>query len=242
MASGLSFRPVKTKRAFEEVCDQIRAEIQAGRITAGDKLPSERDLADQLQVSRATIREAFRTLEIGGVLSLQKGVKGGAVVMHGDTKPITQTISDLLSLGGLTLADYTEARKSLQTEIIRLACERATEQDFAALDANIAAFRDKTTDAQIEERIALTMEFYALLARATRNKAMEILMSAVTEPLAFYIRQIGPARAWDVAASRVKVVQLIRDRNVEGAVAEMFSHMDRLHSHMLTRDALDNAD
>ena len=63
MAAEMGFRPVKTKRAFEEVCDQIRSEIQAGRITAGDKLPSERDLAEQLQVSRATVREAFRTLE-----------------------------------------------------------------------------------------------------------------------------------------------------------------------------------
>ncbi|MCW1934997.1 FadR/GntR family transcriptional regulator [Pararhodobacter zhoushanensis] len=235
MNSGLGFRPVKTKRAFEEVCDQIRSEIQAGRIAAGDKLPSERDLAEQLQVSRATVREAFRTLEIGGVLSLLKGVKGGAVVMRGDAKPITQTITDLLSLGGLSLADYTEARTSLQKEIIRLACERATPEDFAALEANIAATREKTTEAQIEDRTALTVEFYALLARATKNKAMELLMSAVTEPLAYYIRQIGVDRTWDVAESRTKVVNHIRARDVAAAVAEMSSHMERLHAYMLSR-------
>ena len=100
MGEGVSFRPVKTKRAFEEVCDQIRQAILSGRLEAGDKLPSERELATTLDVSRATIREAFRTLEIAGVLSLRKGVNGGAVVMQGDARPITQTISDLLSLGG----------------------------------------------------------------------------------------------------------------------------------------------
>ena len=105
MSETVSFRPVKTKRAFEEVCDQIRAAILSGRLEAGDKLPSERELATTLDVSRATIREAFRTLEIAGVLSLRKGVNGGAVVMQGDARPITQTISDLLSLGGLSLAD-----------------------------------------------------------------------------------------------------------------------------------------
>lgn len=235
MAAEMGFRPVKTKRAFEEVCDQIRSEIQAGRITAGDKLPSERDLAEQLQVSRATVREAFRTLEIGGVLSLQKGVKGGAVVMHGDVRPITQTISDLLSLGGLSLTDYTEARTCLQKEIIRLACERATEADFDALEANIAATREKTSEAQIEDRTALTVQFYSLLARATRNKAMEILMSAVTEPLAYYIKQIGVDRSWDVAASRTKFVLHLRERDTEAAVAEMNSHMERLHSYLLSR-------
>ncbi len=236
MSSSMGFRPVKTKRAFEEVCDQIRAEIQAGRIAAGDKLPSERELAEQLQVSRATVREAFRTLEIGGVLSLQKGVKGGAMVMHGDVKPITQTISDLLSLGGLSLADYTEARKCLQKEIIRLACERATEEDFSALEANIAATREKNTEAQIEDRTALTLQFYALLARATKNKAMEILMSAVTEPLAYYIKQIGVDRSWDVAASRTKFVQYLRKRDVDAAIAEMSAHMERLHAYMLSRE------
>ncbi|WP_068297781.1 FadR/GntR family transcriptional regulator [Pararhodobacter sp. CCB-MM2] len=236
MSSAMGFRPVKTKRAFEEVCDQIRSEIQAGRIAAGDKLPSERDLAEQLQVSRATVREAFRTLEIGGVLTLQKGVKGGAVVMHGDVRPINQTISDLLSLGGLSLADYTEARKCLQKEIIRLACERATEADFAALEANIAATREKTSESQIEDRTALTVQFYALLARATKNKAMEILMSAVTEPLAYYIKQIGVDRSWDVAASRTKVVRHLRERDTEAAIAEMISHMERLHTYMLSRE------
>lgn len=235
MTTGLGFKPVKTKRAFEEVCDQIRAEIRSGRITAGDKLPSERELAQQLQVSRATVREAFRTLEIGGVLSLQKGVKGGAVLMQGNVRPITQTITDLLALGGLSLSDYTEARMCLQKEIIRLACERGTEEDFEALEANIERTRQMTTPAQIEDRTALTVEFYALLARATHNRAMEILMSAVTDPLAFYIKQIGVDRTWDVAASRTTVLRHLRARNPDAAIKEMVAHMERLHAYMLSR-------
>ncbi|MFA7587586.1 MAG: winged helix-turn-helix domain-containing protein, partial [Novosphingobium sp.] len=87
MDENITFKPVKTKRAFEEVCDQIRLAIQEGRLEAGDKLPAERHLAEALDVSRATVREAFRTLEIAGVLSLRKGVNGGAVVMQGDTRP-----------------------------------------------------------------------------------------------------------------------------------------------------------
>ena len=80
---SLPFKPIRTKRAFEEVCDQIREEIQSGNLAPGDKLPSERELAEQFHVSRSTVREAFRTLEIGGVLELQKGVRGGAVVLMG---------------------------------------------------------------------------------------------------------------------------------------------------------------
>ncbi|WP_118138337.1 FadR/GntR family transcriptional regulator [Oceanicella sp. SM1341] len=235
METRLGFKPVRTKRAFEEVCEQIRAEIRSGRLSAGDKLPAERELAEQLRVSRATIREAFRTLEIGGVLTLQKGVKGGAVVMRGDTRPITQTITDLLALGGLSLDDYTEARTCLQREVIQLACARGTEEDFAALEANIEQTRQMTNPEQIEDRTALTVEFYLLLSRATRNKAMEILMAAVTEPLAFYIKKIGVDRSWDVAASRTLVVRHLRERNAVAAIDEMVAHMDRLHAYMLSR-------
>lgn len=235
MSAGSGFKPVKTRRAFEEVCSQIRAEITSGRLAVGDKLPSERDLAEQLQVSRATVREAFRTLEIGGVLSLQKGAKGGAVVMEGNVRPITQTITDLLSLGGLSLSDYTEARVCLQKEIIRLACERGTEEDFQALEANIERTKEMTTPGNVEDRTALTLQFYAILARATKNHAMEILMSAVTEPLAFYIKQIGVDRSWDVAASRTKFLKHLRERDAQSAIAEMVSHMERLHAYMLSR-------
>lgn len=235
MGDGVSFRPVKTKRAFEEVCDQIRAAILSGRLEAGDKLPSERELATTLDVSRATIREAFRTLEIAGVLSLRKGVNGGAVVMQGDTRPITQTISDLLSLGGLSLADYMEARVCLQREIIVLACERGTEEDFAALEANISETEQMSTPAQIEDRTAHTIEFYTILARATKNQAMSILMAAVTEPLGYYITQIGVDRSWNVAESRRRFVGHLRERNAEAAIREMQSHMERLHTYMLSR-------
>lgn len=92
-----------------------------------------------------------------------------------------------------------------------------------------------TSETQIEDRTALTLQFYALLARATKNKAMEILMSAVTEPLAYYIKQIGVDRSWDVAASRTKVVQHLRKRDAEAATAEMSAHMERLHAYMLSR-------
>lgn len=202
---------------------------------AGDKLPAERHLAEALDVSRATVREAFRTLEIAGVLSLRKGVNGGAVVMQGDTRPITQTISDLLSLGGLSLSDYMEARVCLQREIIKLACERGEEADFKALEANIAETEKLTTVAQIEDRTAHTIEFYHLLAAATKNQAMSILMAAVTEPLGYYIKQIGVDRSWNVAQSRRRFVAHLRERNAAAAEKEMMSHMERLHSYMLQR-------
>src|SRR6476619_4824745 len=68
-----TFEPIRTRRAFEEICDRIRAQIAAGKLRPGDKLPPERELALQLGVGRNALREALRSLEIAGIVRLQKG-------------------------------------------------------------------------------------------------------------------------------------------------------------------------
>lgn len=73
----LRFQPVYVRRAFEEICERIREQLALGVLKPGDKLPRERDLAQQLGVSRNVLREALRSLEMAGLLRLQKGVKGG---------------------------------------------------------------------------------------------------------------------------------------------------------------------
>jgi len=78
------FAPIRTKRVFEEICEQVRREMAAGSLRPGDKLPPERELATKLGVSRAAVREALRSLEIAGVVGLQKGARGGAFILKGD--------------------------------------------------------------------------------------------------------------------------------------------------------------
>src|SRR5260370_19079663 len=74
------FSPAKPRRTFEEIINQIKANIEEGRLQRGDKLPTERALASQFQVSRNTVREALRTLEISGFVTLKRGPAGGALV------------------------------------------------------------------------------------------------------------------------------------------------------------------
>ncbi|HEY9280152.1 MAG TPA: winged helix-turn-helix domain-containing protein, partial [Eoetvoesiella sp.] len=73
-----SFSPIRPQRAFEEVCEQIRREVAAGTLRPGDRLPPERELAEQLGVSRTAIREALRSLENAGLVQCQQGMGGGA--------------------------------------------------------------------------------------------------------------------------------------------------------------------
>src|SRR6476659_6827129 len=127
-----SFQPIQMRRAFEEICDRIRAQIAAGTLRPGDKLPPERELAEQLGVGRNALREALRSLEIAGIVRLQKGAKGGAFIQAGDTSRMDEVVRDMLSLGSISVAELTEARLHIQDLVVRLACDRATAADLDA--------------------------------------------------------------------------------------------------------------
>src|ERR1700690_2035542 len=133
----IEFRPIRTRRAFEEICERIREQLALGVLKPGDKLPPERDLAQQLGVSRNVLREALRSLEMAGVLRLQKGVKGGAFIQEGDTSRMNDVMRDMLSLGTISLSELSEARIQVIDLVVRLACERARQADFQVLEANI---------------------------------------------------------------------------------------------------------
>ena len=78
------FDSVKSNKVSQNITDQIRNAIFEGRLKPGDKLPSERELVEKFKVSKATLREALRSLEVLGFLEIRKGVSGGAFVTEVD--------------------------------------------------------------------------------------------------------------------------------------------------------------
>ena len=105
-----AYAPVQTRRAFEAVADQIRGQLTSGALQPGDRLPPERELAEQFSLSRNTVREALRSLEMAGVLEFRKGATGGAFVREGQGDAVIAGFSDLFRLGAIRPADLTEAR------------------------------------------------------------------------------------------------------------------------------------
>src|SRR5690606_8735266 len=98
-APEVRFEKISSKRSFENVVDQIRALIGSGQLREGDRLPPERELAAQFGVGRNTLREALRALENSGVLTLRKGVNGGAFIHSGGGEAVTKALADLYRMG-----------------------------------------------------------------------------------------------------------------------------------------------
>jgi GntR family transcriptional regulator, transcriptional repressor for pyruvate dehydrogenase complex len=229
-AQTVTFEPLRRRRAFEEVCERIRQQLSVRALRPGDKLPAERELAEQLGVSRSALREALRSLEIAGIVELRKGVKGGAFIRPGDPTSMTRVIQDLVHLGAISLDDLTEARLLIQTGVVRLACERATQADIEAIARNVDATEEMTRQGRHDERLRYAMEFYRLLALSTRNEILTILVDALTDILLRFLRTIeGGAPQPGLVDSRRRFLAHLKARDGDKATREIESHLARIH-------------
>lgn len=222
----LDFQQVRTRRVFEEICDQIRQLLNAGTLRPGDRLPAERDLALEFGVSRPAVREALRTLEISGVVSLQKGVKGGAYVRDGNPALLTQTLQDLVSLGRVSLRSLVEARALILDTVMRLACERASEEDFRKIEENIS-YIESSHD--LDHRAAAGATFFRLIAEATRNEVLVMLVDSLGDIVRYVINRIG-RKAWpELVEVRRRILAAMRKRNPGVAIKAIHEYLAVVH-------------
>ncbi len=163
------FQPYKGRRAFEDIAAEIKDAILSNRLSIGDRLPSERDLAKQFQVGRVTIREAFRTLETMGLIQVKKGSRGGAFVRASDPDAMASMIMDRLQLEGTTYDQMIEARMGLECAIMRSAIKHATEEDIEKIREDIEVSKEVLKPEHAGEIVARMINFHILLAEASHN-------------------------------------------------------------------------
>ncbi|HEY3680935.1 MAG TPA: GntR family transcriptional regulator [Bradyrhizobium sp.] len=228
-AAPVTFRPIRTRRAFEEICERIREQLALGVLKPGDKLPPERDLAQQLGVSRNVLREALRSLEMAGILKLQKGVKGGAFIREGDTSRMNEVMRDMLSLGTISVRELSEARINVLDLVVRLACVNARQRDFEALEANIERTDVATREGRLLDRVECSREFYNLLAESTGNKVIIMIVNSVTEiHMRFVYAKVASSGAATprLTDKRRQFLSALRARDVATAARLMRVHLE----------------
>jgi DNA-binding FadR family transcriptional regulator len=228
----VTFAALKSRRVFEEICDRIRTELNVGTLGPGDKLPPERELAKQFGSSRAAVREALRSLEIAGVVELRKGVKGGAFIRTGDPTIVTGMMQDMVSLGRVSLDSLTEARILIQDSVVRIAAQRATEEDFIRLEENIRQAEALTASGSYNERLHVFADFYVLICQATRNEVLSFVTDALTGVVRSVLMRVMPKPRMDTLAFQRELLALLRARDPDRAAALMSEHLRALHRHL----------
>lgn len=231
---ALLFAPVRTGRPADEIVAQVRRHLSEGKLRAGDRLPSERELASQFGVSRNSVRQALRSLAEVGLFEMRKGALGGAFVREGGGEAVSAGLSDLYALGSISPEHLTEVRLLIGVETVRLAAMRWSAGELEALERNVEA-AERAADADDREaRMRLNLEFHGMLARMTRNPILITLTEAVGGITERFVRDIGGPSTNDyVMPLRRKLLRHLWARDVEAATREMRDHLLTLQEHYL---------
>ena len=183
--SERSFEPVATRRTFEEAVEQIAEKIKTGDLHTGDRLPSERELAAQMRISRPTLREAIKTLTEAGVLEVRRGQAGGIFVAS-ELVP-RDLLRSRQEIRFSEVAGVLEARRLLEPRVAQLAAVHATDDDFATMTGTIDRQRELSASDDFLSHedlfLQLDLKFHLALARATRNTTVVGLMRTLLRQL-----------------------------------------------------------
>lgn len=228
------FGPAPPKRAFDEIIAQVRALIQSGDLSVGDRLPPERTLAEQFSVSRNTVREALRMLEIAGLVRLKRGASGGAFITGADETVVANSMFDALQVTDFSLADVIEMLQGMSSMAAVAACERMTDDDLAAIDMNVRLASEMTNAGRWDEKMQVHLEFHNLLSEATGNPILVLMMRTLLDIVKRVIVKVGPTQDDTILHSRWRLVSALRQRDSEAAVKELQHYFTHLHKMWLS--------
>ena len=169
--------PITKTRLSEAAIEQIKAMIVDNNLEPGSKLPSERYLVKAFGISRASIREALRMLEIMGLVEVKPG-KG--VYVKGLTGDLFMPLTSLVSARREGLQQHFEARLLLEPEAAALAAKRASENDIKQIRKVMDKFQKHVDEDNLVAIIRGDIEFHRLIANATNNRTIEIVMNTIT--------------------------------------------------------------
>ena len=171
--------PVRRSRIYEHIVDQIHALIREGRWAPGDQIPPERELAERFRVSRTSVREALRALEMQGIIESRQG--GGTFVRSADTEALVPPLAAAIRRGQREMAEVLEVRELIEPAIARLAAKRATPEHVQELEQTLE--RQRECIAQGRPFVDEDTAFHYTLARAADNHILLRLHNTILDVL-----------------------------------------------------------
>lgn len=174
------YTPVQSGRLYEQIVEQIEERILSGELRDGDRLPTERELAEQFEVSRTAVREAINALVQRGLVEAHPG--RGTFIRYGTSRAVRHSLGLMMRIGQAgKLANLVEIREILEPEIAALAARRATKQQIAAIQEAVGAMDAALDDA--DAFIEADDQFHLALAEGTQNPLILTLLDPIVELL-----------------------------------------------------------
>lgn len=226
----IQLQPVQTKRASEEIYEQIRQLILDGKILPGERLPSERNMMEMMHRSRPTIREAMRMLERDGYIKIYSG-SSGAVVQELTVDNAVQSLETIMHFQHLNMKNVLEFRRMTESVAADLAARRRTEEDLRKLNDILIHMEKAIGDP--DKFILDDLQFHLAVADASKNAMYTIMLQVCRDMIGESLKDVmakGDQKEQTERYPRILkahrlVYQAISDGQPERAFQAMKQHL-----------------
>ncbi|MDR2019634.1 MAG: FadR family transcriptional regulator [Treponema sp.] len=219
------FEQLQHKRIYEEVVDMIVQRIRSGALSVGQRFPPERVLAEEMGVSRTSLREALRALESMGYIYSVPG--GGNYVNSVSLEHVLSPLSAMVAQDKKLAADIIEVRQHLEVHMAALAAKNASKQQLSRIYSTILAMQTDVEAGGVG--IDGDNQFHQEIARASQNKAFAIIVELLGELLAESRKATLeiPGQPAKTIEDHIAIFQAIQAGDEKRAAEEMLSHLTK---------------
>lgn len=216
----------RTPKASERLARHLATSIVEGDFEEGARLPHESEMLSQLQVGRATLREALRLLEVWGLVVIRTGPGGGPTVRRPHAAEFAEHLALMLQFQQLSLADVSDARLALEPMMARLAAERITPEQIAELRDSIEIMARSFQDSQ--EFWKQNARFHSAVAAAGNSHIIRMFVDALkfigdgaSSGVAYTTKQLE-----EIVLAHTKIVDLLEAGDADSSAEAMQLHLD----------------
>lgn len=231
----MDFKPIRTKRIYEEIIDQVKELIAEGHLSPGDKLISEREMADRLKVGRSAVREAFRALEAMGIIEIRQG--GGTFIKEVSTDSLAEVLALFLMTERDTTRELLELRKILEVEAAGLAALRHTAEELVKMEEALKQMEEDIASGDLGQQA--DYNFHYALAEASHNSILVRLMDSIADTMRRVLRTARlelyrtPGTPQRLLKEHYAVFEAVKGGQDQKARRAMFDHLNRVEKAIL---------
>lgn len=227
------FTPIKNTKVYEQVIEQIEGMITNGILKKGDRLPSERELVEQLGISRASIREALRSLEIIGLIESKQGE--GNFIRENFDNTLFEPLSIMFMLNDCKIEEIFELRKVIEIETAALAAKKITTEEINKLQMLVDNMK---TSEDEDERVKDDAKFHYTIAKASGNFLILSILNTVSSLMDSFIKDarkniINNQLKDSIDNEHEEILNALKTHNPDKASESMRKHMNLINKNLV---------
>jgi GntR family transcriptional regulator, sialic acid-inducible nan operon repressor len=222
--------PIPRRKLSHEILDRLLEQIETGKLTPGSRLPSERELMDRYGVGRPAIREAMQTLENMGLIEIAHGERArvNSLEARDMLARIDRAARHLLSTSPQTLEHLKEARLLFEVGMVKIAAQRATEENVTQLQRSVAELEQSPLGTP--RFVSADMSFHTILASISGNPICVAVSEAMLSWLREYHRELVhvPGAENVTIAEHRRILECVANNDPDRAAQAMTDHLTRV--------------